>query len=148
MPDMKFTVTEATNFSNEGRVEEWVHLFLNSIGNNKAFSEGLKLEKRYWTGPIHIDISKLNRCCGPEPEMQYHNPRDEWEFEINKFVELIRSGWDMPPLIAQHEGGRLIVNDGNHRMEALNREGFEKCWVIVWNTHFQDKAEELLSLSI
>ena len=142
MNNMKFTVEEALSFSKEGRVEEWVHLFLNSVGDNVPFSEGLKLERRYWTGPLLIKFDKLRRCCGPEPEMEYFNEPEGWEAEISKFQKLIRSGWEMPPLIAQHEGNDIVVNDGNHRMEALKREGIEECWVIIWNTHYQDDISD------
>lgn len=48
----------------------------------------------------------------------------------------------MPPLIDQHEGNDLLVNDGNHRLEAMCREGVEKCWVIIWNTHYQDNISD------
>ncbi|GKU27451.1 ParB N-terminal domain-containing protein [Clostridium folliculivorans] len=142
MNEMTFTVDEAIEFSKQGRIEEWVHLFLNSIGDNVPFSEGLKLEKRNWTGPLLISLDKLKRCCGPEDNMEYFNAPEEWEVEINKFRQLIRNGWEMPPLIAQHEGKELKVNDGNHRLEAMNREGIEKCWVIIWNTHCQDNIND------
>ncbi|MBK1812736.1 ParB N-terminal domain-containing protein [Clostridium sp. YIM B02505] len=142
MNDMIFTVEEAIEFSKEGRIEDWVHLFLNSVGDNVPFSVGLKLEKRYWTGPLLISLDKLRRCCGPEANMEYFNPSEEWEVEINKFRRLIKDGWNMPPLIAQHEGKDLKVNDGNHRMEAMKREGIEKCWVIIWNTHYQDNTSD------
>jgi ParB-like nuclease domain. len=142
MDNLKFTISEAIEFSRGGKIEEWVHLFLNSVGNNSAFSDGLKLQKRYWTGPVHMKIHRLKRCCGPEPDMKFFNPPDEWENHINRFRELIQSGWDMPPLIAQHEGDELIVNDGNHRLEAMSREGFERCWVIIWNTHYQDDVND------
>jgi hypothetical protein len=132
MNDMTFTVDEAIEFSKQGGIEGWVHLFLNSVGNNVPFSEGLKLEKRYWTGTLLISLDKLTRCCGPE----------EWEIEINKFRKLICNGWEMPPLIAQHEGNELKVNDGNHRLEAMKREGIEKCLVIIWNTHYQDNISD------
>jgi hypothetical protein len=139
---MVFTVKEAVSFSKEGRIEEWVHLFLNSVGDNVPFSEGLKLEKRYWTGPLLIKPDKLRRCCGPEPNMKYFNAPEDWECEISKFQQLIRNDWEMPPLIVQHVENELIVNDGNHRLEALIREGIEKCWVIIWNTNYQDDISD------
>ncbi|ADL50699.1 ParB/Srx family N-terminal domain-containing protein [Clostridium cellulovorans] len=142
MKDMKFTVEEAISFSKEGKIEEWVHLFLNSVGNNVPFSEGLKLQKRYWTGPLLISIDKLRRCCGPEPGMEYYNPPEHWEPRIFNLQELIRKGWGMPPLIVQHEGDDFRINDGNHRVEAMTREGIEKCWVIIWNSHYQDDIND------
>lgn len=142
MNDMTFTVEEAINYSKEGKIEEWVHLFFNSVGDNVPFSQGLRLEKRYWTGPLLIKLDKLRRCCGPEPNMEFLNVPEEWDAEVTKFQQLIRNGWEVLPLIVQHEGNDLIVNDGNHRLEAMNREGMEKCWVIIWNTNYQDNIND------
>ncbi|WBW95567.1 ParB N-terminal domain-containing protein [Oceanirhabdus sp. W0125-5] len=142
MDKLLFNVNEAIEFYKKGDIEEWVHLFLNSVGNNKPFSEGLKLQKRYWIGPILIDIDKLTRCCGPEPEMQYYNSPESWDKHIEKFQDLIRDGWDMPPLIAENKEGKLIVNDGNHRIEALKRENIKKCWAIIWDSDSEENIKQ------
>ena len=35
--------------------------------------------------------------------------------------------------MAQHESdGRLLLQDGNHRFEALSRDGAEGAWVLVY----------------
>ena len=140
MDVMSFTAEEALEFASRGQIEEWVHLFLNSIGDNKPFSEGLKLQKRYWLGPVLIELDKLVRCCGPEPEMEYVVHAGCWEHQIAEFQQLIRNGWKMAPLIAYNEVSHLVVNDGNHRLEAMRREGVDKCWVIIWET---DSPENL-----
>lgn len=44
MLSMKFTLEEAVQFSQIGCIEEWVHLFLRTSGNNIPFSDGLKLQ--------------------------------------------------------------------------------------------------------
>lgn len=85
MDKLIFSVEGAMEFDSRGEIEEWVHLFLNSIGDNKPFSEGLKLQKRHWLGPLLIDLEKLERCCGPEPEMQFVVPADSWENHITNF---------------------------------------------------------------
>lgn len=46
MKHFKFNIEEAVEFSKEGCLEEWVHIFLKTVGRNQALSEGLKLEKR------------------------------------------------------------------------------------------------------
>lgn len=134
MDGLVFNVEEAIKFSKEGRIEDWVHLFLNSVGDNVPFSEGLKLVKRSWIGPVLMDICKLNRCCGPEETMEYRIDSEGWEKDISKFQKLIREGWDMPPLIVEQCNGKLKLNDGNHRLEAMVREGVKECWVILWST--------------
>lgn len=46
MSNLSFTLEEALNFASKGKIEEWIHLFLNSEGNNKGLSDGLKLQKK------------------------------------------------------------------------------------------------------
>lgn len=142
MGDMTFTVNEALEFASRGDIEEWVHLFLNSVGDNKPFSDGLKLQKRYWLGPFHIELEKLRRCCGPEPEMQFIVTADGWESHISYFQKLIKDGWNIPPLIAYNQGDYLVVNDGNHRLEAMRREGIEKWWVIIWESNGAENLKQ------
>lgn len=134
MLPMKFTVEEALLFSENGCIEEWVHIFLKTAGNNPPFSEGLKLQRRYWLGPVLLPIHELQRCCGPEEHMKFHNPADSWEKRVGRLAELIRKGWEYPPLIAQHLEGKLIINDGNGRHEALRRLHHDICWVILWDS--------------
>ena len=37
-----------------------------------------------------------------------------------------------PPLLAEWRDGELLVQDGNHRYEALQRAGEPEAWVVVW----------------
>ncbi|MHA6533346.1 hypothetical protein [Paenibacillus sp. BAC0078] len=134
---MKFTLEEAIQFSKIGCTEEWVHLFLRTSGNNIPFSDGLKLQKRYWLGPVQLPIYELQRCCGPEEDMEYHNPLADWELRVGILSDLLQKGWEYPPLIAQHREGKLIVSDGNGRHEALKRLNHHKCWVILWDSDNQ-----------
>ena len=46
--------------------------------------------------------------------------------------ESIEAGWEPPPLLAEHQAGRLLLQDGNHRYEALQREGAADAWVLVY----------------
>ncbi|WP_105617427.1 ParB/RepB/Spo0J family partition protein [Vallitalea okinawensis] len=140
---MKFNVEEAIVYSEKGKIEEWVHLFLNSEGDNFAFSEGLKLQKRYWLGPIIYDLDKINRCCGPEKDIKFHEPYENWENRIKRMEDLIKQGWEMAPLIVNHDKGYLEINDGNHRHEALKRAGINKFWVIFWDSEDENNLIQL-----
>lgn len=131
---LTFTLEEAKVFSEAGCIEEWVHLFLKTSGNNVPFSDGLKLQKRYWRGPIEVPLDQLQRCCGPEEGMAYHNPLADWESRVGKLNGLLQEGWKYPPLIAQHTKGQLIINDGNGRHEALKRLQRTVCWVLLWDS--------------
>ena len=46
------SLTSALEYGRTGRIEEWIHEYLLSDGNNKAFSDGLSLQKRYYIGPV------------------------------------------------------------------------------------------------
>lgn len=134
MLPMKFTAEEALLFSEHGCIEEWIHLFLKTYGRNPAFSEGLKLQKRYWLGPLLVPLHKLQRCCGPEADMQYYNAPEPWEKRVGGLFELLQGGWEYPPLIVQHVEGEWIVTDGNGRHEAMKRLQQEQCWAILWDS--------------
>ena len=142
MDKQLFTVKGAIQYAKEGKIEEWVHLFLNSVGGNVPFSEGLRLQERYWLGPILMDLDRLVRCCGPEEDIEFVEPAANWESTVLRMQKLIREGWEVPPLIAENIGC-LKVSDGNHRHEALKREGYTKYWVILWDSDSPDNLSKL-----
>lgn len=90
MNNLVFTVEEAIEFSNKGAIEEWVHLFLTTVGDNQALSDGLKLEKRYQVGPVLIKPDSLKRCTGPEHYMKFVDSLENWEKHILRFQKLIK----------------------------------------------------------
>ena len=134
--EMKFfaTLSSALEYSKHGMIEEWVHLFLNDEGNNIPFSDGLKLEKRYFIGPIEIPLSILSRCCGPEENMKYVIEKDGFYARVNRIYERYKRGWDMPPLIVNYNDSGFELNDGNHRYEALIKSDKARYYVIMWIT--------------
>lgn len=116
-----FTLKSAMEFASKKDIETWVHLFLNGEGDNVVMSNGLKLKKRYWLGPIEIETSFLDRVVGPEPDLEYVEDEKWWDHNINQISERLNDGWDMPPLIAENRNGSLSVRDGNHRLGALTK---------------------------
>ncbi|MED5016491.1 ParB N-terminal domain-containing protein [Paenibacillus chibensis] len=125
-------------------IETWIHLFLNGEGDNVGLSEGLKMKRRYWLGPIEIDISYLDRVLGPELNMEYVEDEDWWNYNVNQISNRIESGWDMPPLIAENREGSLSVRDGNHRLGALQKLNKEKCYVIIWDDRSVENISEVI----
>lgn len=130
--DEKMGLQGALAAAAEGRIEEWVHEFLHTVGNNKALSEGLMLQKRYWVGPLRLCLDELVRCAGLGSDMEYQMEPVRYEQHITGMVESIKGGWEPPPLIATYQGESLSVRDGNHRYEALLRCGITDYWVIIW----------------
>ncbi|EBK2059985.1 ParB N-terminal domain-containing protein [Paenibacillus timonensis] len=129
----RFTLNAAMEYAVNHDIETWIHLFLNGEGDNVGLSEGLKMKRRYWLGPIEIDISYLDRVVGPESNMEYVEDEDWWNYNISQISNRIEVGWDMPPLIAENREGSLSIRDGNHRLGALQKLKKEKCFVVIWD---------------
>ena len=130
----KCSLSSAKEFSEAGKLEDWVHLFLLSDGHNKAFSDGLKLINRYYLGPITMPLSLFTRCCGPEDDMKYQVNAEWFEKRVQALKKTLQSNDDMPPLIVHYVDHNFELCDGNHRFEALSQLGVKEHPVIVWIT--------------
>ena len=117
------TAASAEGFAAAGALESWVHRYLCAEGGNVPFSEGLKKCERFYFGPLPVKLNLLCRCCGPEEGMRFPVEREGFERKVEHLSRVISSGEDLPPLIVGYDEGVLTVNDGNHRLEALNRLG-------------------------
>lgn len=135
---MDLTLTGAIGSSREGHIDSWVDAFLLGPGNNEALAVGLKKAKRYWLGPLRIRVALLERCCGPESHMEYMEDAGLWQERLVGFRETLASGGEFPPLIAEYRDGKLSVRDGNHRLGAIEAEGHESTWALVWHNSKAD----------
>lgn len=130
---MEFTLTTAQQYASSNQLEDWIHAYL-STGewSNMGLSNGLKLQKRWWMGPVEVPLESLIRCGGPEPHLEYRmNPAD-WERRVTAIATTLDDVKDLPPLIVQYRSGEYSIRDGNHRHEAIKRKGWLTCWVLIW----------------
>ncbi|MBN9280252.1 MAG: hypothetical protein J0I57_21850, partial [Hyphomicrobium sp.] len=67
-----------------------MHAYL-SAGNwaNPGLSNGLKLARRWWIGPVELPLARLVRKCGPEPEMKYRMPADQWNERTGRIASTV-----------------------------------------------------------
>ncbi len=139
------SLSSAKAFAQQGKLEEWVHLYLHSDGRNKEFSDGLKRFNRYYLGPVELPLTLFERCCGPEENMRYRVDEGWFEQHVIELAEVIRRNPDMPPLIVHflNDQGtwKFELNDGNHRFEAYRRMGYESMQFIVWITEESELLE-------
>lgn len=143
-----FSVKGAVEYAGKGMIEEWVHEYLMTVGKNPEFSVGLKLQKRYWAGPVEFNLDKLARCCGPEENMEYRVDANMFEIYVDEMVKSLKNGWEAPPLIVQYHEGSLTLNDGNHRYEALKRCEINRCWVIFWFNDLENYEKGMDELNL
>ncbi|MFB2550582.1 hypothetical protein [Ensifer soli] len=115
------------------RLQDWVIASLDGgPWANPGLRDGLLLHRPFWTGPVAMPLARLERCCGPEPEMAYRMPLAGWAARIDAIAESLDVVESLPPLIVEWQTGRLIVRDGNHRHGAMTRRGWVSCFAVVW----------------
>lgn len=138
--DYQGTLSSAQEWARHGKLEEWVHAYLLSDGDNKPFSDGLKIVDRIYLGPIVMPLALFHRCTGPEEGIRFRVHPVAWENHVQELMKAIPLDPDIPPLIVHYlipEGkteGEFELNDGNNRWEAYTRLGVETAHVIVWIT--------------
>lgn len=142
--DYNYSISSAIQFAKNNKLEEWVHTYLLSDGNNKEFSDGLKLCDRYFLGPVKIPLHLFSRCCGPEEDMKYQVSAEWFEKHVSELADVIQTGKDMPPLIVHYTKGGFELDDGNHRLEAYKRLNIKEYFVIIWITE-KEEYDEFMS---
>lgn len=136
----RYSLSTARAAATEGRLAEWVGDFLASRGSDNAtLAAGLAQRPHRWWGPLRVDLDHLVRLAGPEDEVECPIEPEEWEDDVESMEAEVEEGWEPPPLLAELRSGELLVQDGNHRYEALLRAGESSAWVIVWSD--EDDAE-------
>ena len=143
----QFNVAAAQQYAREGKIEEWVHIYLNADDwANVPFSEGLKLQQRWWNGPVEMPLSELVRAVGIEANREYCVPESYWSERTTTLAETLTDPLAVPPLIVEYRQGELSVRDGNTRLGAMESLGWSSFWVIIWynsKADFQKHSAEL-----
>lgn len=131
-----------------GKLQNWVlYCLASGYWANLGLRDGLLLHKRYWIGPLSIELSKLERCCGPEPEMTYHVPRDIWDKRIESIAATLHDAESLPPLIVEWQWGRLVICDGSHRHGAMTYKGWHSYFAVIWFNSEGDWSSALSQIS-
>ena len=132
-PDHRFSVSSALRAAAEDELAQWVGDFLASRGSDNAtLAAGLAQREHWWLGPLWLPLELLVPLAGPDDEALCPIDEDEWESDITAMEDSIEDGWEPAPLLAQFDRGQLLLQDGNHRCEALAREGATHTWVLLW----------------
>jgi FMN phosphatase YigB (HAD superfamily) len=135
----RFTLEAAFDAAERDEVARWVGDFLASRGSdNEMLAAALAQRPHWWLGPILLPVEDLVRLAGPEDDALCPIEPADWEHDVERMEQSVERGWKPPPLLVEHRDGRLLLQDGNHRYEALVREGETDAWALVW---FDDPAE-------
>ncbi|HEX6420325.1 MAG TPA: hypothetical protein VFZ77_17630 [Acidimicrobiales bacterium] len=138
--DHRYTVEAARAAGARGELAAWVARFLASPGSDNApLADKLADPPRWWLGPVLVPVDQLHRLAGP-PDAPVLCPVDEdyWRDDVDELAERIEDRWEPPPVIVSHRDGRLVLEDGNHRVEGLRRAGRVYAWAVI---AFEDPEE-------
>lgn len=142
MTDGRFSLASARRAAADGRVAEWVGALLASPGSDNAvLAAALAQREHRWWGPVLVPVERLVRLAGPEDEVLVRVDEAEWDGDVEAMEESLEEGWEPPPLLAEWRGGELLLQDGNHRYEALVRDGATAVWVLVYSDDPDAPAE-------
>jgi hypothetical protein len=134
-----FDVLSSMDAANCGRLDDWVDSYLSSgPWANAGLREGLRLQRRYWIGPLLLPLTRLERCCGPEPGMEFPVPAGAWQRKVSDIASRLVDPMGIPPLFIEWRAGALSIRDGSHRHAAMTAAGWNTCWVIVWCNNADD----------
>ena len=146
MPDRHFSLASARRAADDGRVAEWVGELLASPGSDNAIlAAALAPREHWWWGPVRVPVDDLVRLAGPEDDALVPVDETEWEGDVGAMEESLEEGWEPPPLLVEWQHGDLLLQDGNHRYEALARDGADDVWVFVYSD--DPRAQEAFDLA-
>jgi hypothetical protein len=135
----RFDLASARQAAERDETALWVGDFLASRGSDNAIlAAALAQREHWWVGPISLPLDALTRLAGPEDDALVPVSDDEWEDDVSEMEESVEQGWEPPPLLAEFQNGKLLLQDGNHRFEALLRAGAPSAWVLIY---FDDPNE-------
>jgi hypothetical protein len=135
-----FSLESAQAAAARDQLGTWVADFLASPGSDNAeLAALLSQSPRWWIGPIRLPLDQLNRLVGPPgaPVLETVE-EDEWRDDVDDLASKVEDGHQPPPVIVSYRDDELVVEDGNHRIEALRRAGESDAWAVV---NFEDERE-------
>lgn len=132
MTESTFTVDTARSASESDRLAEWVVEFLASDGSDNAeLGEQLRADYAEWSGPVELPFDRLHRLAGP-PDQPTLDRLDDDDLEtVDGMQDSVENGWAPPPFVVTWQDDHLVLEDGNHRVEGLRRNGDKKYWCVV-----------------
>ncbi len=128
-----YTVDAARRAAEADQLAKWVTSFLASPGSaNEALAAELAFDGASFLGPVRFALDDLHPLAGPDThDVNITVPEHEWDQEVDDMDERLAGGWEPPPLLVSYRDGVYLVEDGNHRHDALRRAGATHTWAIL-----------------
>ena len=142
-----FSVEAARRAAIAGRLDAWVTEFLASPGSdNEALAAELAFHGVSFYGPVRVTLDELRPLAGPDDhDVTIRVPAKVWNEEVHSMDESLALGWQPPPLLISRREGEYVLEDGNHRHDALRRAGATHTWAVI---AFWEESERIAFLSL
>ena len=129
----EYSLESARGAAGRDQLAAWVAQFLASPGSDNAPLAAILADPpRSWLGPIRLPIDQLHRLAGPEDQpVLFAWDEEDWRDDVEDLAARVEDGWVPPPVIVSWKRGQLVLEDGNHRVEALRRAGWKDVWSVV-----------------
>ena len=131
-------IESAKEYDESGLLEEWIHTYLLFERKNRAFSDGLYLEERYYIGPIMMPVHFFHRSSGPEEGMKWQVDECVFEERTRSWMNKLKNDEMLPPLIVSYYDNMFEINSNSTLYEALVRMNVKEFPVIIWITLRKD----------
>jgi hypothetical protein len=137
----RFSLAGALAAADQGdeEIARWVGDFLASRGNNAVLAAALAQDPHWWFGPVRLRTAELEPLAGPGDDTLCDVQPAEWEDDVDAMQQSLDAGWEPPPLLVEWRDGRLLLQDGNHRHEALLRAAEADAWGLVYFPSLVDR---------
>ena len=139
----EFSPDTARAAAERDELDDWVTEFLASPGSDNAMlAAGLSESNLCWIGPVELPLDQLNRLAGPSgsPVLEVVED-DEWRDDVDDLARKVENGHQPPPVIVTYHDGELVVEDGNHRLEAIRRARRSEAWAVVGFEHEEEREQ-------
>jgi hypothetical protein len=127
----------------ERRLRAWIEEYLQQPRwINEGLLRRVKEYSVYWPAPVLMPISAMERVAGPSPEFKFPQDPEDWDEKVNNIVAMRPQPDELPPVICWRDpDGVINLADGNHRVDALERLGYEYAWALVHDGPLRSEEE-------
>ena len=132
-----FLLASAIAAKENNTILEWTIAYLQRQEKNIGIVEDVKKRNIIRAELIKYPLSKLERINGLQNGETEPETLQFWLKRVNAIEDAIKKNEMPPPIIVTDFWQELGIADGNHRHEALLKQGFTEYWTIFLFTNLE-----------
>lgn len=141
---LKSDLDHAINASKNNNILAWTIEHLQADERNVGIAHDIRKRNIVKAELLEYPLELLRRVQGPQNGEKEPEPIHVWVERVGKIEHAIINNYLPSPIIVTDFWGKLEIADGNHRHEALLKQGFSKYWTIFILMHAESSKEVFL----